>query len=152
VRQVRALLPPLLAVGLLAGCGTDPADDRRAQVAALTEAANDRDAAAVRERAAALLDLLEAQRSREELTAQEADALTTLVEAVRTGADVIDTELLERRQAEAEAEAAKRELEQARQQLEEERKRADEAARQAAERAGEGKREGKRDKDEDKDD
>ena len=152
------MTPGLLAVPvalvLLAGCGSDPADDLRADVAALTEAANDGDADGVRDRADALLTTVQAQREADQLDAQEADRLIALAQSVRTNADVVDAELLERRRVEAEAEAAKQQLEQARRQLEEERKKAEEAARRAAEDAGkgEGKGDKKEEDEEEKDD
>ena len=124
----------LLPVLLLAGCGgSDPADDRREQVAALTGAANERDADGVRQRADALLSTVADQRERQEISAGEADRLIALAQAVRTGADVVDEDLLERRRAEAEAEAARQQLEEAREQLEEERKKAEESDRKADE-------------------
>lgn len=148
---VRRLVVLPLAAALLAGCGSDPADERRAEVVALTEAANDRDADAVRDRADALLTTVQAQRERDQISAQEADRLIALAQSVRSSADVIDEDLLERRRAEAEAEAAKQQLEQTRKQLEEERKKAEEAARKAAEDAGKGKGKGGDEEEEDDD-
>lgn len=134
--------PALLLLLLLAGCGGDPADEVRAGVAELTSAANARDASRVREEADALVDLVEAQRSRDEIPQAQAERLLALAQSVRNGADVIDEDLLARRRAEAEAEAAK-------QQLEEERKEAEEA--EEAEDGGKGKG-GDKDDDEEKDD
>ncbi|MCW2681063.1 MAG: hypothetical protein JWM62_2464 [Frankiales bacterium] len=146
MRPVLLALP--LALGLLAGCGSDPADEVRAQVAALTDAANAGDADRVRERVDALLSTVEAQR--DALGGAEADRLTALATSVRTNADVIDTDLLERRRAEAEAEAAAQQLAEAKRQLEQERRKAEEAARQADDGKGKGKG-GDDDKDEDDD-
>lgn len=143
-RRVLVLLP--LAAVLLAGCGTDPADERRAHVADITEAANSGDEHGVRSGADALLRTVVAQLERAEVSQEEADRLTALAESVRRGADVIDEDLLERRRAEAEAEAARRAAEEAQKRLEEERRRAEEERDKDG-----GKGEGKG-KDEDKDD
>ncbi len=143
--RARALLVLPLLAGLVAGCGASPDDERREAVAALTEAANDGDASAVRSQADALLETVAAQLDRGELTAEQASRLTALAEAVRAGADVIDQDLLERRKAEADAEQARRQLEEARKRLDEERRKAEEAARQAEEDKGKG--EGKDEKD-----
>ncbi len=117
-------LPAVLVAGvLLAGCGTgaDPAAERRADVAALTAAANDGDAEGVRRGAEALLATVAAQLEAEEVTADEAERLTALAESVRARADLIDTDLIERQRAEAEAEQAREELAEAERRLEEER-------------------------------
>ena len=145
----RALLVLPLLAALLAGCGADPVAERRDAVAAVMEAANDGDADGVRDAADALLATVADQVERQELAGDEAQRLTALAQAVRSGADVIDEDLLERRRAEAEAEAARKELEEAQKRLEEERRKAEEAARQAEQDKGKG--EGKGDKDEDKD-
>lgn len=144
--RARLLALPLTAA-LVVGCGSDPADEVRDDVAALTAAANARDAAAVRQRADELVATITAQREREQIPAEEADRLIALAQSVRTGADVVDEQLLERRRVEAETEAAKQQLEQARRQLEEERRKAEEAARGAS--GGDGKGKGK---DDEKDD
>ena len=139
-----------LALLLVAGCSADPGDERRAQVAAITEAANARDADQVRERVEALVATVGAQRERGELTADEAERLIAAAEAVRTGADVIDEDLLEQRRVEAEREK----LEEERKKLEEERKRAEEERKKAEEereKEDEGKGEDKKKKDEDED-
>jgi len=127
-------LPALLLTGaLLAACGggTDPADVRRADVAAMTAAANDGDADGVRRHADALLATVAVQLEAQHVTADEAERLTALAESVRASADLIDDDLLERQRAEAEAEQARQELAEAERRLEEERARAEEAARQA---------------------
>lgn len=144
-----ARLPALLLAGsLLAGCGgTDPADVRRADVAAMTAAANDGDADAVRRHADALLATVAAQLEAQDVTADEAERLTALAQSVRAGADLIDADLLERQRAEAEAEQARQELAEAERRLEEERARAQEAARQAEQDSGKADEK----KDEDKD-
>lgn len=111
---------PLTAL-LLAGCGTDPADERAAAVARLTEAANARDADGVRTRAQQLAAMLAAQRESGALPAADGDRLLALVERIRVGADMIDEALLERQRVEAE----RRKLEQERQRLADERKRAE---------------------------
>lgn len=123
------LLALPLALFLLTGCGSDPADALRADVAALTEAANAGDADRVRDRAEALLSTVDAQREGDQISAGEAEQLIALAQSVRTKADLIDTDLIEQRRLEAEAEATAKQLEQARQQLEEERKKAEEAAK-----------------------
>ncbi|MEX2291406.1 MAG: hypothetical protein WD794_13925 [Mycobacteriales bacterium] len=123
MRPPPQLLVAVVGVALLAGCGTSPAEARRAQVAALTEAANVRDADEVRKLADALRATVTAQAGRDELTEDEAGRLTALVRAVHAGADQIDADLLERRRLEAEAEQARRELEQ-------ERRKAEQAARE----------------------
>lgn len=142
---------------LLAGCGSGPREDVRDGVAALTEAANARDAERVRAQAQELVATVEAQRA--ELGAERADRLLALARSVGTSADVIDADLLERRRAEAEAEAATRQLAEAQKQLEEQRRRAEEERRRAEEAApdadqeekgegeGEGKGKGKDDED-----
>jgi len=129
----------LLAGALLVGCGgTDPADVRRADVAAMTAAANDGDADALRRHAGALAATVAAQLEAQDVTADEAERLTALAQSVRASADLIDADLLERQRAEAEAEQARQELAEAERRLEEERARAEEAARQAeADRAAE---------------
>ena len=150
--SARALLVLALTAALVAGCGADPAAERRRAVAEVIEAANDRSAETLRVRAGSLLDLIEAQVQREELAADEAQRLTALAEAVRTSADVIDADLLERRRAEQAAEEARRQLAETQKKLQEERRRAEEAAREAAERddrKGKGKGGGKDDEDED---
>lgn len=130
----------LVALALLAGCGTDPADVVRDDVRALTEAANEGDADAVRDRADVLLSTVARQREAEQLTAEQADRLIALAQAVRKGADVIDAGLIERRRVEAEAaaKAAAAKLAEAKAQLEEERRKAEEAAREDDDK-GEGK-------------
>ena len=148
-------LPALLVSGLLlAGCGggTDPADVRRADVAAMTAAANDGDADALRQHADALLATVAAQLEAQEVPADEAERLTALAQSVRAGADAIDADLLERQRAEAEAEAARQELAEAERRLEEERARAEEAARQAEDGKGDGKGDKDDDDKDDKDD
>ena len=137
----RVLLAVPLAVALLAGCGSDPADVRREQVAAMTEAANEGDADRLRERAQALISTLDAQREQGDLDEAEAGRLTELAQAVLRSADVIDADLLERRRVEAE----RKKLEEERKRLEDERRKAEEAARQDEERDGDdkGKGEGK---------
>lgn len=140
----------LLAGSLLVGCGggTDPAELRRTDVAAMTAAANDGDADAVRRHADALLATVTAQLEAQEVTADEAARLTALAESVRSGADLIDVDLLERQRAEAEAEAARQELAEAERRLEAERAAAEEEARQS-ERAREDEDKGKNDEEKD---
>ena len=131
------LLALALAPALLAGCGGS-GDELRDDVAALTEAANARDADRVRTLAEDLVTTIEEQAAAGELPADRAERLAALARSVRTGADVIDAELLEQRRLEAERER----LEQERARLEAERK----AAEQAAERdKDEGEDEGKDD-------
>lgn len=129
----RALVALPLAAALLAGCGADPAAERRDLVAELTQAANDGDADAVREHAEALVQVVADQREREELSAEQADRLIALAESVRKHADVVDADLQARLEAEAEAEAARKALEETQRRLEVERRKAEEAARQAEE-------------------
>ena len=150
----RALVALPLAAALLAGCGTDPAAERRDLVAELTQAANDGDAEAVRERAAALVQVVADQREREELSGEQAARLTALAESVRENADVVDADLQARLEAEAQAEAARKALEETQRRLEEERRKAEEAARQAEEdrKRDEGKGDEGDKKDEGKDD
>jgi hypothetical protein len=124
-----------LAAALLGGCGSDPGDQRREQVAAVLGAANERDAAGVRQGADALLRTIADQRGTAGLSDAEADRLTELVRSVRTHADVVDADLLEQRKAQADAEAERTRLAQERTRLEEERRKAEEAARQAEEAA-----------------
>lgn len=152
--MTRTLLALPVVLVLLSGCGSDPAAAVRADVAALTEAANDGDAAAVRDRADVLMSTVDAQRQADEISAEEAERLIALAQSVRTGADVIDAELIERRRAEAEAEAAAaaKQLEEARKQLEEERRKAEEAAREAAEQRDDDEKGRGRGKDDEKDD
>lgn len=125
---MKILLLPI-ALLLLTGCGSDPADAVRADVAALTEAANAQDADLVRDRAEALMSTVAAQREADQISADEAERLAALAKSVRTNADVVDADLIERRRIEAEAEATAKQLEEAKKQLEEERKKAEEAAK-----------------------
>ena len=130
-RPVAGVLPVLVAALLLAGCAASPADARRDSVAALTVAANDRDAEAVRQRADALVVLVRDQLAEQEVPADEAERLVALAESVRAGADAIDPEMIERRRAEQEAEQARQALEQAERELAEQRAAAEQAAREA---------------------
>lgn len=146
---------PLAAV-LLSGCGADPASDRRAQVAAVTEAANAGDADRLRGEAERLAALVTDQQARQDVPAEQATRLLALADAVRSNADVIDEELLEQRRREAEAEAAaeaeRRRLEQERQRLEAERRQLEEDRAKAEQEAEERGKGNKQDKDEDEDD
>lgn len=134
----RALVALPLAAALLAGCGADAAAERRELVAELTQAANDRDADAVRERAEALVQVVADQREREELSPEQADRLIALAESVRRNADVVDADLQARLEAEAEAEAARKALEETQRRLEEERRRAEEDRKKDEDKDGEG--------------
>lgn len=152
----QALLALPLLAALVVGCGgTDPVAERREVVATVTDAANTRDADALRRAADRLVQLVEQQLAAEELPADEAERLRVLAQTVHERADLVDEELQRRLQAEAEAEQARRQLEETQRLLEQERSQAEEAARQAEqsreERGGdEGK--GKGDKDEKDDD
>ena len=137
----------LLAVLLLAGCGVDPAAERRELVLGITEAANAGDEDGVRTQVDALLKLLDRQVADDELPADEADRLRALAATVRTGADVLDEELQAQRKAEADAERLQRERDEAQRLLEEERRKAEEA-KGKGEKDGDGdKGDGKGDKD-----
>jgi chromosome segregation ATPase len=133
VTRAQAALALAASVGLLTGCAADPGAERREQVAVLTEAANAGDAGRVRDRADALLEILDQQVQRQELPEEEADRLRALAREVRSGADVLDEDLLERRRAEAEMEAERQRLDAERRQLEEERRKADQERRQLEE-------------------
>lgn len=122
MKAARALLPLPLAALLLAGCGVDPAAERRELVLGITESANAGDEDGVRAQAGSLLQLVDRQLADGELTAEQADRLQALAERVRAGADLLDEELQARLEAEAEAERAQREADEARRQLEEERR------------------------------
>ena len=135
-----------VAALLLTGCAADPADDRRALVAAVTEAANAGDADRLRDEADQLVETVTAQQERQDVSAEEASRLIALAQSVRDNADVIDAELLEQRRREAEAEAAaeaerkrleeeRQRLEADRKQLEEDRKKAEEERKKAEEEA-----------------
>ena len=131
----------LLAVLLLAGCGVDPAAERRELVLGITEAANASDEDAVRSQVERLLQLLDRQVADDELSAEDADRLRDLAVKVAAGADLLDEEL----QAKVrEAEQARREAEEAQRLLEEERRKAEETGKP---RKGEGNKD-----DEEKDD
>ena len=167
MRARHGLVALPVAALLMTGCAADPGADRRAQVAAMTEAANAGDADRLRDEAERLVEAVTAQQERQEVSADEATRLIALAEAVRTHADVIDAELLEQRRREAEAEAAaqaerqrleeeRQRLEAERQQLEEDRKKAEEERKKAEEEAekrseDEGKDE-KKDEDKDEED
>jgi colicin import membrane protein len=125
VSPAQAALALAASVGLLTGCAADPGAERREQVAALTEAANAGDAGRVRDRADALLEILDQQAQRQELPKEEADRLRVLTREVRSGADLLDEDLLERRRAEAEMEAERQRLDAERQRLEEDRRQAE---------------------------
>lgn len=129
----QAALALAASVGLLAGCAADAGVERHEQVAALTEAANAGDADRVRDRADALLETLDQQVQRQELPADEADRLRALAREVRSGADVLDEDLLERRRAEAEMEAERQRLDAERRQLEEDRRKAEQERQQLEE-------------------
>ena len=147
MRVASALLTLPLAALLLAGCGVDPAAERRDLVLGISEAAKAGDEDAVRAQVDALLELVERQVADEELTADEADRLRALAARVRIGADLLDEELQARRKAEADAERLQRERDEAQRLLEEERRKAEEA-RGKGEKDGDGdKGEGKGDKD-----
>lgn len=144
MRAPSALLSLPLAALLLAGCGVDPAAERRELVLGITESANAGDEDGVREQADALLQLLERQVGDEELTAEQADRLRALAEEVAAGADVLDEELQARLKAEADAARAQQERDEAQRLLEEERRKAEEAAKGGKGDKGDG---GKGDKD-----
>lgn len=146
VRLALRLVAAPLAVMLLAGCaGADPAQDRRAVVAELTDAANERDADAVRQHAERLVALVEQQLADDAINAEDAERLTALAASVRSGADLVDEDLQSRLEAEAEAEAARKELEEAQRQLEEERRKAEERKGEDEKKGDEGKGEGDKD-------
>lgn len=155
MRAPHALASLPVAALLLSGCAADPADDRRAQVAAVIDAANAGDADRLRDEAGRLVETVTAQQERQDVAADEADRLITLAEAVRTNADVIDEELLEqrRREAEAAAEAERKRLEEERQRLEADRKQLEEDRKEVEEedekRGEEGGKKKGRDKDDD---
>jgi hypothetical protein len=133
VTPAQAALALAASVGLLTGCAADPGAERREQVAALTEAANAGDAGRVRDRTDALLEILDQQVRRQELPEEEADRLRVLAREVRSGADLLDEDLLERRRAEAEMEAERQRLDAERRQLEEDRRQADQERQQLEE-------------------
>ena len=158
-RVRRSLLLPVALV-VITGCGSDPAGELRNDVAAVTEAANVRDADRVRDRAGALLATIEAQADRGVLEPDRAAQLTEMARAVQAGADAIDEDLIELRRLEAEAEAERQRIEQEREQVEQERAELEAERKQAEEEAArrqaeqdkkdeEKKGEGKRDDDED---
>ena len=147
------LLVLALASGLLVGCAGG-GDEVRDDVAALTEAANARDADRVRVLAEDLVATVEEQAAAGELDPDRAARLAALARSVQANADVIDEELLEQRRLEAENEAERKRLEEERKRLEAERKAAEEQARREAEQRedeGKGKGEGKGKDDEKKD-
>lgn len=140
---MRRLLP--LALVLLAGCGSAPEADLRARAEAAIEAANERDADAVRRHAQSLEQAVADLADAGELTDERARTLAALAASLQTSADVIDQDLLEQRRREAEAERLEQErarLEAERQQLEEDRRRA-EAEREDKRDEEEGKGKGK---------
>ena len=142
--------PRLLALAVvplvLVACGGS-GDPLRDDVAALTEAANARDADRVRLLAEDLVATVQEQAAAGELDADRSERIVALARSVRTSADVIDADLLEQRRLEAENEAERKRLEEERKRLEEERKAAEEAAEREAEERGKGKGEGKGDDD-----
>lgn len=142
-----------LAAGLagLTGCaaGDDDGSAVRDRLEAVTLAANERDADALRRAADDLVDELAAQRSAGELSAAEADRLTQLAQQVRADADLIDQDLIEAETARREAaEAARREAEERarREAAEQAAREAEQKAREAEQKAREAEQ---KDKDED---
>lgn len=85
----RLLLVPLLAM-VLSGCATDPVTQIRDDVEAVIVAANGSDAAGVRRAVDDLLRTVSEQRSSRELTAEKADELTRLAQAVSQQAGALD--------------------------------------------------------------
>jgi DNA repair exonuclease SbcCD ATPase subunit len=127
---VRALAALPVALVLLAGCASDPEARLRSDTAAVLDAANERDADRVRDRAADLEDTVAELQAEGTLTAERAAQLTALAQSIVAGADLLDEELLEQRRQEAESEAERKRLEEERKRLEEERRQLEEDRKQ----------------------
>lgn len=131
----------LLTAGLAAGtagCSASATGDVQDRVVDITQAANDRDADALRAAAADLVDDVDASVAAGELSSAEATRLTELARQLQADADLIDQDLLDAETARREAEEAARradEQEAAREAAEEAVKQAEEAARKAEEQA-----------------
>lgn len=151
VRAAAAALPLLV---VLAGCAGGADSELHDDVAAVVEAGNERDADRLRVRADELIETVDAQASRGDLGPEKAERLRALAASVRTHADVIDVELIERQREQAEADAERKRLEEERARLEEERKQLEEERKKAEEEAkdDEEKDEGKGKKDDEDDD
>ncbi|HVE75011.1 MAG TPA: hypothetical protein VNA30_08025 [Mycobacteriales bacterium] len=95
------------------GCATNPEAELQAQLNAVTEAANRRDAEGLRSAVDAFLDTVRDQGRSGELTSAEVSRLQALAAAVRTDANLIDQALLDtqRRMREADAANKRREAE-----------------------------------------
>lgn len=119
----RAVGTALAAVLLLSGCAGDVRGDLRALVGDVTVSANAGDADAVRRGVSQLLARLEDAVRGGDVTPAEAEVIRDRALAVQAAADLIDEDLIARREAE-------RAAEQARAELEAERKAAEEAERQ----------------------
>ena len=143
MRRRSAMVPAVLlgAALVLSGCGqTDPRNERINVVAKITDAANARNAGALRRAADDLLDLVAKQQAAGEIDAAEAKRLTSIATRLKTDADLIDQDKIdEKKQKELEekerlAEQRKqaeerRKIEEERRKLEEERRKAEEERR-----------------------
>ena len=130
---MRAVAIALTAV-LLAGCAADGEDQVRDNVAAVTEAANGRDAVGLRSAVDRLVVAVEAQVSAGELDAAEGARIVAAARQVQAGADLVDQDLIDAEEAarlEAEEAARLAAEEAARQAQEEAQRQAEEAAREA---------------------
>lgn len=153
-RRAGAVAVLLAGAVALTGCAAN-GDPLRDHLADITNAANDRDADALRAAADDLLAELEAQQAAGELTAGEVQRFGDLTRQVRADADLIDQDLLDVEQARREAEEAARRVAEeraAREAAEEAARKAEEAARKAAEEAQKAKDEAEKKDDEKKKD
>ena len=122
---------------LLAGCGgTDARGELRDTVADITAEANNGDADGVRRSVDVLLGQVSQAVADGQLTPEEAGNLERIALAVQQRADLIDSELIEQAEAEAERqrlEAERKAAEEAAERAEAERQRLEEEQRKAAE-------------------
>ena len=167
MRRLRLLLAAaVLAVPLTACAANDPTAQVRDRVAAVTAAANARDADGLRGAVDDLLGLLDAQRRSGDLTPEEAARIAAAARQVQDAAALVDDEAIEaerrereeaeqrareeaerqaREEAARQAERDAKEAEEAAKKAAEELKKAEEEARKAAEEAAEEDKGGKRD-------
>ena len=140
IRRPPAMVPALLlgAALVLSGCGkTDPRNERINVVAKITDAANARDAGALRRAADDLLDLVAKQQASGAIDAAEAKRLTAIATRLKTDADLIDQDKIdEKKQKELEEKerlAEQRRQAEERRKLAEDRRKLEEEQRKAEE-------------------
>ena len=143
-RPTVPVVAALVVAIALTGCARqDPRAERINVVAAITDAANARNAGGVRSGADDLLQLISEQQAAGDIDAAEARRLTALATRLKTDADAIDQDKIDaakQRQEDEQARLAeqrrqaeeRRRLEEERRRLEEERRKAEEARKRSA--------------------